>query len=166
MGTRRRRGPFEDHGVAALYSPADLPVGTRRRCRPSEDDSGLAKRLEQMAKERERRERAAAAADEEFSAEFLTAARKVRSSVQSSPVPARAFVLLFGVLFVSLAWHATLVFGTLVGKLSGIGISGLRLELCSNGIQHGITLVGYRCYPSNSPSLRIGSLGLCLSAAA
>ena len=30
-----------------------------------------------MAKERERRERAAAAADEEFSAEFLTAARKV-----------------------------------------------------------------------------------------
>ena len=38
---------------------------------------GLAKRLEQMAKERERRERAAAAADEEFSAEFLTAARKV-----------------------------------------------------------------------------------------
>ena len=127
---------------------------------------GLAKRLEQMAKERERRERAAAAADEEFSAEFLTAARKVRSSVQSSPVPARAFVLLFGVLFVSLAWHATLVFGTLVGKLSGIGISGLRLELCSNGIQHGITLVGYRCYPSNSPSLRIGSLGLCLSAAA
>ena len=77
MGTRRCRGPFEDHGVAALYSPADLPVGTRRRCRPSEDDSGLAKRLEQMAKERERRERAAAAADEEFSAEFLTAARKV-----------------------------------------------------------------------------------------
>ena len=59
---------------------------------------GLAKRLEQMAKERERRERAAAAADEEFSAEFLTAARKVRSSVQSSPVPARAFVLLFGVM--------------------------------------------------------------------
>ena len=38
---------------------------------------GLAKRLEQMAKERERRERAAAAADEEFRAEFLTAARKV-----------------------------------------------------------------------------------------
>ena len=112
-----------------------------------------------MAKERERRERAAAAADEEFSAEFLTAARKVRSSVQSSPVPARAFVLLFGVLFVSLAWHATLVFGTLVGKLSGIGISGLRLELCSNGIQHGITLVGYRCYPSNSPSLRISHWG-------
>ena len=30
---RRRRGPpFEDHGVAApLYSPADLPVGARRR---------------------------------------------------------------------------------------------------------------------------------------
>ena len=38
---------------------------------------GLAKRLEQMAKERERRERAAAAADEEFSAGFLNAARDV-----------------------------------------------------------------------------------------
>ena len=38
---------------------------------------GLAKRLDELADERERRERAAAAADEEFSAEFLTAARKV-----------------------------------------------------------------------------------------
>ena len=37
---------------------------------------GLAKRLKDLEKERERRERAAAA-DEEFSAEFLTAARKV-----------------------------------------------------------------------------------------
>ncbi len=106
VGTRRRRRPFEDHGVATLYSPADLPVGTRRRCRPSEDDSGLAKRLEQMAKERERRERAAAAADEEFSAEVLTAARKVRSSVQSSPVPARAFVLLLVLCRVSLDLNA------------------------------------------------------------
>ena len=67
---------------------------------------GLAKRLEQMAKERERRERAAAAADEEFSAEFLTAARKVRSSVQSSPVPARAFVLLLVLCRVSLDLNA------------------------------------------------------------
>ena len=38
---------------------------------------GLAKRLAQLADERERRERAAAAADEEFSNEFLSAARKV-----------------------------------------------------------------------------------------
>ena len=40
-------------------------------------NKGLAKRLEQMAVERERRERAGAQADEEFSAEFLTAAREV-----------------------------------------------------------------------------------------
>ena len=40
---------------------------------------GLAKRLDELADERERRERAAAAADEEFSAEFLNMARKVRS---------------------------------------------------------------------------------------
>ena len=59
---------------------------------------GLSKRLEQLAMERERRERAALRADAEFSTEFLNAARKVRSSVQSSPVPARAFVLLFGVM--------------------------------------------------------------------
>ncbi|KAH8060901.1 hypothetical protein JL720_13491 [Aureococcus anophagefferens] len=38
---------------------------------------GLAKRLEQLADERERRERAAAAEDEAFSAEFLNAAREV-----------------------------------------------------------------------------------------
>ena len=37
---------------------------------------GLAKRLEQLADERERRERAAAKADGEFSAEFLNAARQ------------------------------------------------------------------------------------------
>ena len=51
---------------------------------------GLKKRLEQLADERERRERAAAAADEEFSAEFLNMARKVCSP--------RPIVLLFGVL--------------------------------------------------------------------
>ena len=51
---------------------------------------GLAKRLDELADERERRERAAAAADEEFSAEFLNMARKVRSP--------RPIVLLFGVL--------------------------------------------------------------------
>ena len=38
---------------------------------------GLAKRLEQLADERARRERAAAAEDEAFSAEFLNAAREV-----------------------------------------------------------------------------------------
>ena len=38
---------------------------------------GLAKRLEQLAQERERRERAARAEDEAFSAEFLNAAREV-----------------------------------------------------------------------------------------
>ena len=42
VGTRRRRGPYEDHGVAALYSPADLPVGTRRRRRPLGDDGAAA----------------------------------------------------------------------------------------------------------------------------
>jgi hypothetical protein len=38
---------------------------------------GLAKRLQQLADERERRERAALAADAEFTAEFLSAARAV-----------------------------------------------------------------------------------------
>ncbi|KAH8092912.1 hypothetical protein JL720_5080 [Aureococcus anophagefferens] len=38
---------------------------------------GLAKRLDELANERERRERAAAAADEEFSSEFLSMARQV-----------------------------------------------------------------------------------------
>ena len=42
---------------------------------------GLAKRLEQLAIERERRDRAAAAADEEFSTEFLSAAREVFSMI-------------------------------------------------------------------------------------
>ena len=61
---------------ASPYCPRDL---IPRICHTGETaiNRGLAKRLEQMAKERERRERAAAAADEEFSAEFLTAARKV-----------------------------------------------------------------------------------------
>ena len=38
---------------------------------------GLKRRLEQLSEERERRARAAAAADEDFSAEFLTMARQV-----------------------------------------------------------------------------------------
>ena len=62
--------------LPASYCPRDL---IPRICHTGETaiNRGLAKRLEQMAKERKRRERAAAAADEEFSAEFLTAARKV-----------------------------------------------------------------------------------------
>ena len=40
-------------------------------------NKGLAKRLEQLAIERERRDRAAMAADEEFTVEFLNAAREV-----------------------------------------------------------------------------------------
>ena len=55
---------------------------------------GLAKRLDELADERERRERAAAAADEEFSAEFLNMARKVRflRPINQTPFRARAFV--------------------------------------------------------------------------
>ena len=62
--------------LPASYCPRDL---IPRICHTGETaiNRGLAKRLEQMAKERERRERAAAAADEEFSAEFLNMARKV-----------------------------------------------------------------------------------------
>ena len=89
---------------------------------------GLAKRLEQMAKERERRERAAAAADEEFSAEFLTAARKVRSSVQSSPVPARAFVLL---LVLQVDW-----------KLSILGALGFGFSTYFYSSTHNAKFVG------------------------
>ena len=37
VGTRRRGRPSEDDCAAALYSPADLPVGTRRRRGPFED---------------------------------------------------------------------------------------------------------------------------------
>ena len=52
---------------------------TRRVCHTGEEaiNRGLAKRLEALSKERERANRAAAKADEEFSAEFLSAAREV-----------------------------------------------------------------------------------------
>ena len=52
---------------------------TRRVCHTGEEaiNRGLAKRLEALSKERERANRAAAKADEEFSAEFLSAARAV-----------------------------------------------------------------------------------------
>ena len=51
---------------------------------------GLAKRLEQLAIERERRDRAAMAADEEFTTEFLNAAREVFIMARE-PAPIAAF---------------------------------------------------------------------------
>ena len=51
-------------------SPVDWRAGEQAIQR------GLSKRLAQLAAERERRERAAAKADAEFSAEFLSMARK------------------------------------------------------------------------------------------
>ena len=51
---------------------------------------GLAKRLEQLAIERERRDRAAMAADEEFTTEFLNAAREVFIMARE-PAPISAF---------------------------------------------------------------------------
>ena len=61
---------------ASSYCPRDL---IRRVCHTGEEaiNRGLAKRLEALSKERERANRAAAKADEEFSAEFLSAAREV-----------------------------------------------------------------------------------------
>ena len=59
---------------------------------------GLAKRLEQMADERARAARAAAAADEEFSAEFLNAAREVRSLCPIKPRPRACVCVAFGVM--------------------------------------------------------------------
>ena len=61
---------------ASSYCPRDL---TRRVCHTGEEaiNRGLAKRLEALSKERERANRAAAAADEQFSSEFLSAAREV-----------------------------------------------------------------------------------------
>ena len=60
----------------ASYCPRDL---IRCVCHTGEEaiNRGLAKRLEALSKERERANRAAAKADEEFSAEFLSAAREV-----------------------------------------------------------------------------------------
>ena len=51
-----------------------------------------------MADERARAARAAEKADAEFSAEFLNAAREVRSPCPIKLFPARAFVLFFGVM--------------------------------------------------------------------
>ena len=65
-----------------MYGPASYLSSDRRSLVDSRAGEeairrGLSKRLEQLADERERRERAAAAEDEAFSAEFLFAARKV-----------------------------------------------------------------------------------------
>ena len=83
--------------LPASYCPRDL---IPRICHTGETaiNRGLAKRLEQMAKERERRERAAAAADEEFSAEFLNAAREVRSPCPIKPRPRACVCVAFGVM--------------------------------------------------------------------
>ena len=54
-----------------LFTPS-----TRRTRREEAINRGLAKRIEQLKAEQERRARAAAAADSEFSEEFLNAARK------------------------------------------------------------------------------------------
>ena len=59
---------------------------------------GLAKRLEQMADERARAARAAEKADAEFSAEFLNAAREVRSPCPIKPRPRACVCVAFGVM--------------------------------------------------------------------
>ena len=53
--------------------------------RESAIQRGLKKRLEQLADERERRQRAAEKADEEFSLEFLNARPPASESFASSP---------------------------------------------------------------------------------
>ena len=62
--------------LPASYCPRDL---IPRICHTGETaiNRGLAKRLEQLADERERRQRAAERADAEFTLEFLNAAREV-----------------------------------------------------------------------------------------
>ena len=63
---------------------------------------GLAKRLEQLAAERERRERAAEKADAEFSNEFLNAARKCFEMIDDdqSGTLEKAEIVLPGVLLI------------------------------------------------------------------
>ena len=74
LGRGRRRGMYccpASYLSCVRRSLVDVRTGEEAIHR------GLKKRLEQLADERERRERAAAAADEEFSAGFLNAARDV-----------------------------------------------------------------------------------------
>ena len=63
---------------------------------------GLAKRLEQLAAERERRERAAEKADAEFSNEFLNAARRCFEMIDDdqSGTLEKAEIVLPGVLLI------------------------------------------------------------------
>ena len=79
------RGVLSITGITRSYLPTwdaidatvlvrSSPVAARRE---EAINRGLAKRLEQLAIERERRDRAAMAADEEFTVEFLNAAREV-----------------------------------------------------------------------------------------
>ena len=79
---RARHGRLGRGGHRRVYCPASYLSSDRRSLVDSRAGEeairrGLSKRLEQLADERERRERAAAAEDEAFSAEFLFAARKV-----------------------------------------------------------------------------------------
>ena len=78
------RGVLSITGITRSYLPTwdaidatvlvrSSPVAARRE---EAINRGLAKRIEQLKAEQERRARAAAAADSEFSEEFLNAARK------------------------------------------------------------------------------------------
>ena len=69
---------------------------------------GLAKRLEQLAAERERRERAAEKADAEFSNEFLNAARKCFEMIDDdqSGTLEKAEIVLPGVLLIISPAHS------------------------------------------------------------
>ena len=62
---------------AASSSRRSLAIDTPDARREEAIQRGLSKRVEQLKVEQERRERAAQRADEEFSVEFLNAARAV-----------------------------------------------------------------------------------------
>ena len=71
--------PARRRGGGSSTAALSLRIISRVDSRTGEEAiyRGLAKRVEQLQAEQERRMRAAAAADEEFSAEFLTMARAV-----------------------------------------------------------------------------------------
>ena len=75
------RRPFYTRSYLPTWDAIDATVLVRSSPVAARRDEaiqrGLSKRLEQLAAERERRERAALRADAEFSTEFLNAARKV-----------------------------------------------------------------------------------------
>ena len=76
-----RRPFYHRRGYLPTWDAIDATVLVRSSPVAARRDEaiqrGLSKRLEQLAAERERRERAALRADAEFSTEFLNAARKV-----------------------------------------------------------------------------------------